>query len=327
MKEGQGTAFWHSSVLLEEAIEQLRVRPEGIYVDGTLGGGGHAREVCKRLEGGHFYGIDQDEDAIRAAGERLADFAGRITLIRDNYCNMRARLGLEGVWQVDGILLDLGVSSHQFDSAERGFSYRFDAPLDMRMDRRQALTAGDIVNRYSEEELCRIIRNYGEERFAKNIAKSIVRARAERPIETTFELNEAIRRAVPAKLRQEGHPSRKTYQALRIACNRELEVLEGTLDDMVDMLRPGGRLCVITFHSLEDRIVKNHFRKNEAPCTCPPEFPVCVCGKVSRGTVITRKPIAPGERELAENIRSRSAKLRTFQKSLETEIERRQGAV
>ncbi len=284
-------------------------------MDGTLGGGGHALEVCRRLTTGHLYGIDQDCSAVRAAGERLAAFRERVTVIRDNYRNMRAALGQEGVESADGILLDLGVSSYQFDSQERGFSYRFDAPLDMRMDQRQELTAGEIVNNYSESELYRIIRDYGEDRFAKNIAKHIVRTRALGPIRTTFELNEIIRAAVPAKMRRDGHPSRQTFQALRIECNGELEALESSLEDFIDILKPGGRLCIITFHSLEDRIVKNIFRKNESPCTCPPEFPVCVCGKVSKGTVVTRKPIVPTEKELEENSRSRSAKLRVFEKA------------
>ncbi len=307
--------FAHYSVLLAETIEELHVKPEGIYVDGTLGGGGHALEVCRRLTTGHLYGIDQDCSAVRAAGERLAAFRERVTVIRDNYRNMRAALGQEGVESADGILLDLGVSSYQFDSQERGFSYRFDAPLDMRMDQRQELTAGEIVNNYSESELYRIIRDYGEDRFANNIAKHIVRTRALRPIRTTFELNEIIRAAVPAKMRRDGHPSRQTFQALRIECNGELEALESSLEDFIDILKPGGRLCIITFHSLEDRIVKNIFRKNESPCTCPPEFPVCVCGKVSKGTVVTRKPIVPTEKELEENSRSRSAKLRVFEKA------------
>ncbi len=307
--------FAHYSVLLAETIEELHVKPEGIYVDGTLGGGGHALEVCRRLTTGHLYGIDQDCSAVRAAGERLAAFRERVTVIRDNYRNMRAALGQEGVESADGILLDLGVSSYQFDSQERGFSYRFDAPLDMRMDQRQELTAGEIVNNYSESELYRIIRDYGEDRFAKNIAKHIVRTRALRPIRTTFELNEIIRAAVPAKMRRDGHPSRQTFQALRIECKGELEALESSLEDFIDILKPGGRLCIITFHSLEDRIVKNIFRKNESPCTCPPEFPVCVCGKVSKGTVVTRKPIVPTEKELEENSRSRSAKLRVFEKA------------
>lgn len=307
--------FRHYSVLLEETIEQLHVKPDGIYVDGTLGGGGHAFQVCRRLENGHLYGIDQDGEAISAAEKRLSSFADKTTFIRDNYCNMRAALAAEGVEKADGIVIDLGVSSYQFDNQERGFSYRFDAPLDMRMDRRQTLTARDIVNGYPESELCRIIRDYGEDRFAKIIAKRIVGARADKPIETTFELNEIIKAAIPAKMRQNGHPSRQTYQAIRIECNRELEVLRDSLDDFIDILNPGGRLCIITFHSLEDRIVKTAFKKNENPCTCPPEFPVCVCGKVSKGTVVTKKPILPGERELEENSRSKSAKLRVFERT------------
>ena len=250
-----------------------------------------------------------------AAKERLAAFGDRATLLRDNYCNMRAALSAEGVKGADGIVIDLGVSSYQFDNQERGFSYRFDAALDMRMDRRQTLTARDIVNGYPESDLCRIIRDYGEDRFAKAIAKHIARARQEKPIETTFELNEIIRGAVPARMRRDGHPSRQTFQAIRIECNRELEVLRDSLDDFIDILNPGGRLCVITFHSLEDRLVKAAFRKNENPCTCPPEFPVCVCGKVSKGTVVTKKPILPGEEELAQNSRSKSAKLRVFEKT------------
>ena len=305
--------FGHYSVLLAETMEQLQVKPDGIYVDGTLGGGGHAYEVCKLLTTGHLYGIDQDEDAIRAAGERLAPFGSKITLFRENYCNMKSLLGAEGVEKVDGILLDLGVSSYQLDREERGFSYRFDAPLDMRMDRRRTLTAREIVNQYSESDLYRIIRDYGEEQFAKNIAKHIVRTRADKPIESTYELNEVIRAAIPAKMRRDRHPSKRTFQAIRIECNGELDVLQNSLDDFIDMLKPGGKLCVITFHSLEDRIVKMTFRRNESPCTCPPEFPVCVCGKVSRGTVVTRKPIIPAQGELEENSRSKSAKLRVFQ--------------
>ena len=321
MEERYEASFMHYSVLLEETIEQLHIKPDGIYVDGTLGGGGHAFEVCGRLGSGHCFGIDQDGDAVLAAKERLAPFEGKITFLRDNFCNMRNRLAEEGVRKVDGILLDLGVSSYQFDNWERGFSYRYDAPLDMRMDRRQTLTAGEIVNGYPESSLYRIIRDYGEERFAKNIAKYITEARAQKRIETTFELNEIIKAAIPAKMRKEGHPSRRTYQAIRIECNRELEVLKDSLDDMIDMLKPGGRLCVITFHSLEDRIVKTNFKKNETPCTCPPDFPVCVCGKISKGTVVTRKPIVPGEKELAENPRSRSAKLRVFERGNESEKE------
>ncbi len=307
--------FNHYSVLLTETIEQLHVKPEGIYVDGTLGGGGHAFEVCSRLTTGHFYGIDQDDAAIRAASERLAPFEDKVTILRNNYCNLRAALTAEGVEKADGILLDLGVSSYQLDTEERGFSYRYDAPLDMRMDQRQTLSARDIVNEYSENDLYRIIRDYGEEKFAKNIAKHIVRARADKPLETTYELNEIIKAAIPARMRQNGHPSKQTFQAVRIECNRELDVLKSSLDDFIELLNPGGRLCVITFHSLEDRIVKTIFRKNENPCTCPPEFPVCVCGTVSKGRVVTKKAILPSEQEILENSRSKSAKLRVFEKS------------
>lgn len=306
--------FTHYSVLLTETIEELQVKPDGIYVDGTLGGGGHAYQVCSRLAGGHFYGFDQDADAVCAAGSRLAPFGDRVTILHDNYQNIRMNLEARGIEGVDGILLDLGVSSHQLDAGDRGFSYRFDAPLDMRMDRRQTLTARNIVNDYSESELYRVIRDYGEDKFAKNIAKHIVKARADKPVETTFELNEIIRRAVPAKMRQDGHPSRQTFQAIRIECNRELEVLEDSLEDLIGLLNPGGRFCVITFHSLEDRLVKTTFRKQENPCTCPDSFPICTCGRVSAGRVVTRKPILPGEKELAENSRSRSARLRVFEK-------------
>lgn len=305
--------FSHYSVLLAETIEQLHVRPEGIYVDGTLGGGGHAWEVCRRLTTGHFYGVDQDDAAVKAAGKRLEPFGDKVTILRNNYCNIKNALSERGITKVDGILLDLGVSSYQLDESERGFSYRFDAPLDMRMDRRQKTTAKDIINGYSESDLYRLIRDYGEDRFAKNIAKHIVTARADKPVETTFELNEIIKAAIPAKMRKDGHPSKQTFQAVRIECNRELEVLRDSLEDFIEMLNPGGRLCVITFHSLEDRIVKTIFKKNESPCTCPPEFPVCVCGKVPKGRVVTRKPILPGEKELAENSRSKSAKLRVFE--------------
>lgn len=307
--------FNHYSVMLKETVDELHVRPEGIYVDGTLGGAGHAFQVCKQLTTGHFYGIDQDDAAIEAASDRLKIYGDKVTIIRNNYCNAKAALEELGVTGVDGIVLDLGVSSYQLDTQERGFSYRFDAPLDMRMDRRQTLTARDIVNEYSETEIFHIIRDYGEDSFAKNIAKHIVKARSEKPIETTFELNEVIKAAIPAKMRQNGHPSKQTFQALRIALNRELEVLRNSLDDFIDLLNPGGRLCIITFHSLEDRIVKTAFKTNENPCTCPSHFPVCVCGKVSKGTVITRKPILPSDKELEENSRSKSAKLRVFEKA------------
>lgn len=306
--------FNHYSVLLQETIENLNIKPDGIYVDGTLGGGGHAYEVCKRLSGGKFYGIDQDDAAITAASERLAEFGRTVTVIRNNYCNAKAALAEVGVEKVDGIVLDLGVSSYQLDTGERGFSYRFDAPLDMRMDRRQTLTAKDIVNTYSEMDLFRIIRDYGEDKFAKNIAKHIVAARQNKEIETTGELNEIIKAAIPAKMRQNGHPSKQTYQAIRIECNRELEVLKNALDDLIDLLNPGGRLCIITFHSLEDRIVKTAFKNKENPCTCPAEFPVCVCGKTPVGKVVSKKPILPGKEELEVNSRSKSAKLRVFEK-------------
>ncbi|MBR3606613.1 MAG: 16S rRNA (cytosine(1402)-N(4))-methyltransferase RsmH [Lachnospiraceae bacterium] len=307
--------FNHFSVLLEETITGLKVKPEGIYVDGTLGGGGHAYQVCKRLTTGRFIGIDQDEDAIRAAGRRLEEFSPKVTIIRSNYCRMKEVLKEAGVEAVDGIVLDLGVSSFQLDTVERGFSYRFDTKLDMRMDNRQSLTAREIVNEYSEKELYRIIRDYGEDQFAKNIAKHMVKAREIQPIETTFQLNEIIKAAIPAKMRKTGgHPSKKTFQAIRIECNHELEVLRDTLEDMIELLNPGGRLCIITFHSLEDRLVKNAFNKAENPCICPSHFPVCVCGNKPKGKVVTRKPILPSEKELGENSRSKSAKLRVFEK-------------
>lgn len=308
-------AFEHKSVLLEETIDNLNIKPEGIYVDGTLGGAGHSIEIAKRLTNGRLIGIDQDEAAIKAASERLIDFKDKVTIVRSNYCNIKQVLGDLDIQKVDGIMLDLGVSSYQLDTPERGFSYREDAPLDMRMDTRNELTAKDIVNNYSEMELFHIIRDYGEDNFAKNIAKHIVRMREEKPLETTFELNEAIKAAIPMKLRiNGGHPSKRTFQAIRIELNRELDVLKDTLQDMVELLAPGGRLCIITFHSLEDRIVKATFKRFENPCTCPPSFPVCVCGKESYGKVISRKPILPSQEELEYNKRSKSAKLRVFEK-------------
>ena len=309
-------AFKHKSVLLEETVDGLAIKPDGIYVDGTLGGGGHAFEVCSRLnEQGRFIGIDQDAAAIEAASERLRDFGEKVTIIRSNYCEMKSRLHEIGVDKVDGIVIDLGVSSYQLDTAERGFSYRVDAPLDMRMDQRQQLTAREIVNTYSEADLFRVIRDYGEDKFAKNIAKHIVIERQKAPIETTGQLNEIIRHAIPMKFQKNtGHPAKRTFQAIRIELNRELDVLRESLDDMIEMLNPGGRICIITFHSLEDRIVKSAFRKNENPCICPSHFPVCVCGNVSKGKVITRKPILPSEEELEYNSRSKSAKLRIFER-------------
>ena len=309
--------FKHKSVLLNECIDHLRIRPDGIYVDGTLGGGGHSYEICRRLSGnGRLIGIDQDAAAIKAAAGRLEEFADRVTIVRSNYCNMRAELAKLGITSVDGVILDLGVSSYQLDDADRGFTYREDVPLDMRMDQRQPLTARDVVNEYSEMELYRIIRDYGEDKFAKNIAKHIVSARKQKDIETTGELIHIIKAAIPAKVRAAGgHPAKRTFQAIRIEVNHELDVLRDTLDDMIDLLDDGGRICIITFHSLEDRIVKTIYRKNENPCICPPEFPVCVCGRKSKGRVITRKPILPSAEELEENSRSKSAKLRVFERA------------
>ena len=309
--------FNHYSVLLNETIENLNIKPDGIYVDGTLGGGGHAYQVASRLsEKGRLIGIDQDADAIAAAGERLKEFGDKITIIRSNYANMKEELHRIGVEKVDGIVLDLGVSSFQLDTPERGFTYRDEnAPLDMRMDDRQSLTAKDIVNGYSEMDLYRIIRDYGEDKFAKNIAKHIVQERAKKPIETTGELTEIIRASIPMKVQVTGgHPAKRTFQAIRIELNKELEVLQNNLDDIIDLLNPGGRICIITFHSLEDRIVKTNFKRNENPCTCPSDFPVCVCGKKSKGKVVTRKPILPSEEELEVNSRSKSAKLRVFER-------------
>ena len=308
--------FKHKSVLLEETIDGLNIKPEGIYVDGTLGGAGHASEVCRRLSAkGRFIGIDQDQDAIVAASDRLAAYEDRVTIIRSNYCYMANELHSLGIQKVNGIVLDLGVSSYQLDNEERGFTYRTDAPLDMRMDQRQSRTAADIVNGYEEKELYRIIRDYGEDQFAKNIAKHIVAARQQSPIRTTGELTEIIRQSIPMKRQVTGgHPAKRTFQAIRIELNRELDVLRESLDGMIDLLDDGGRICIITFHSLEDRIVKTIFRKNENPCTCPSDFPVCVCGKKSKGKVITRKPILPTTAEQEENPRSKSAKLRIFER-------------
>ena len=307
--------FNHTSVLLWETIENLEIKPDGIYVDGTLGGGGHSFHICEKLgENGRLIGIDQDADAICAATKRLEQFSDKVLVIRNNYCNMKTALAEHGIDKVDGIVLDLGVSSFQLDTVERGFSYKYDTALDMRMDTRQTLTARDIVNDYSEMELFRIIRDYGEDQFAKNIAKHIVAERSKAPIETTYQLNEIIKASIPAKFRQNGHPSKKTFQAIRIECNRELDVLKDTMDDMISLLKDGGRLCIITFHSLEDRIVKSAFKKYENPCECPPGFPVCVCGKKQLGKVISRKPILPSEEEMETNSRSKSAKLRVFEK-------------
>ncbi len=308
-------SFEHKPVLLNEVIEGLNIKPDGIYTDGTLGGAGHSSQILMRLsEKGRLIGIDQDEEAIAAATDRIGRDE-RVSIVRNNYSELPEVLKELHIDAVDGILLDLGVSSHQLDTAYRGFSYKSDAPLDMRMDQRQRITAADIVNGYEERELARVIREYGEEKFAQNIAKHIVQARAEKPIETTFELNEIIKISIPARMRQDGHPSKRTFQAIRIECNRELEVLKDSIEGMIDVLKPGGRLAIITFHSLEDRIVKNAFRTAENPCICPPDFPKCVCGRVSKGRTVNKKPITATEEELRENSRSKSAKLRIFERS------------
>lgn len=312
--------FKHKSVLLEETVDSLNVKPGGIYVDGTLGGGGHSLEICKRLNGqGRLIGIDQDQDAINAATKRLEEYKDLVTIVRSNYEEIADVLRSLDIESVDGIVLDLGVSSYQLDDAERGFSYMADAPLDMRMDQRNSKTAKDIVNEYSEMELYRVIRDYGEDKFAKNIAKNIVKAREEKEIETTFELRDIIEKSIPKKFKVKGgHPAKRTFQAIRIELNRELDVLEGTIDTMIELLNDEGRLSIITFHSLEDRIVKSRFKTNENPCICPPEFPVCVCGRVSKGKVITRKPILPSPKEMKVNSRAKSAKLRVFKKKKES---------
>ncbi len=308
--------FMHKSVLLEEAVDGLKVKPDGVYVDGTLGGAGHAERVCGKLSAkGRFIGIDQDQDAIIAATRRLEKYMGNTTIVRSNYCYMVQELKKLEIKKVDGILLDLGVSSYQLDHAERGFTYQEDVPLDMRMDQRAARTARDLVNEYSEKELFRVIRDYGEDKFARNIARRIVDYRENKSIETTGELAGIIKEAIPMKYRKmPGHPAKRTFQALRIELNGELEVLENSLESMIEILKDQGRICVITFHSLEDRIVKNIFKKSENPCTCPRDFPVCVCGKKPLGRVITRKPILPSQEELNANRRSKSAKLRVFER-------------
>ena len=309
--------FTHISVLLNKVLEGLNIKPDGIYVDGTLGGAGHSFEIAKRLDaGGRLIGIDRDNNAIAAATKRLEPYKDRVTIVRDNYLNTLDILDTLGIKAIDGMLLDLGVSSHQFDEGERGFSYREDAPLDMRMDRRDELTAFEVVNGYSEQELFRIIRDYGEDSFAKNIAKHIVRARNEKPIETTFELADVIKAAIPARVREgKGHPAKKTFQAIRIEVNSELDILKDSINGLIDVLKPGGRLCIISFHSLEDKIVKNAFRTAEDPCICPKDFPVCVCGRKSKGKVITRKAVTAGVEELEMNNRAHSAKLRVFEKA------------
>lgn len=309
--------FSHVSVLLNETVDNLNIKPDGIYVDGTLGGGGHSFLIASRLgDKGRLIGIDQDSDAIEAATKRLQVFGDKVTIVRNNYCNIARVLDELGIDKVDGIMLDLGVSSYQLDTVDRGFTYNYDTELDMRMDQRSAITAKNIVNEYSEMELFRIIRDYGEDRFAKNIAKHICLARQTKPINTTFELVDIIKAAIPAKVRATGgHPAKRTFQAIRIELNRELEVLDDSIDTMINRLNDKGRLCIITFHSLEDRIVKTRFKNCENPCICPPEFPVCVCGNKSKGKIISRKPILPSESELEINSRSKSAKLRVFERN------------
>lgn len=303
---------YHLPVLLKECIEGLDIKPEGIYVDGTLGGGGHSLEIAKRLKTGRLIGIDQDENAIAEASLKLKGYEN-VTFVHSNFSRIKEVLNELKIKKCDGFLLDLGVSSHQLDEAKRGFSYMQDGPLDMRMNREEALTAADIVNKYSEKKLSEIIFNFGEERWAKRIAEFIVKARSEKPIETTFELVDVIKRAIPKGARMEGpHPAKRTFQAIRIEVNNELGIIENTLLDMANHLNPGGRICVITFHSLEDRLVKNTFKKLQDPCECPKEFPVCVCGKVPLGKIVTRKPIEPLKEEVLNNPRARSAKLRIF---------------
>lgn len=306
--------FHHISVLLNECIDNLNIKPDGIYVDGTMGGGGHSLEIAKRLTTGRLICIDQDPNAHEAAGKRLAEYKDRITFVRDNFGNIKSILDSLGIEKIDGMLLDIGVSSHQLDEAERGFSYQQDAPLDMRMNPDRPFSAYDVVNGYDEDELDRVIFTYGEERWARRIARFIVKEREAKPIETTGELVDIIKKAVPKGARKDGpHPAKRTFQAIRIEVNGELEVLQRAIDDVAARLAVGGRLCIITFHSLEDRIVKEAFRKQENPCICPPQFPVCVCGKKPLGRVITRKPILPSKEELEENPRSRSAKLRVLE--------------
>ncbi len=311
----ENQVFSHRSVLLDECIEALDIKPEGTYIDGTAGGGGHSFEIAKRLSGGHLIAIDQDEAAIAAAGKRLAVYGERVQLVRSNFCEIADvcdRLELGGI---DGLLLDLGVSSYQLDTAERGFSYQADAPLDMRMDKRRTLSAYDVVNTYDEAELKRILFEYGEERYSASIAAAIVRERQKKPIVTTLALSDLIRSAIPAHAREGGHhPAKRSFQAIRIEVNGELDVIAPAIRAAVARLNTGGRVAIITFHSLEDRIVKQTFASLAQGCTCPKGFPICVCGNKPTVKVITRKPILPSAEELAENPRSRSAKLRVAEK-------------
>ncbi len=308
--------FLHIPVLLNETIGLLSVKPSGVYLDGTAGGGGHSYEIAKRLtEGGRLFSTDRDGEAVLAAEKRLSPFKDRVTVIRGNYADYREHLAPYGVRKLDGILLDLGVSSHQFDDPERGFSYRSDGPLDMRMDERDGVTAADILNGYSERELYTVLRDYGEEPFAKNIAKHICLRREEEPFKTTFQLVDCIKAAIPAKVREKGgHPAKRTFQALRIETNGELQALRTALETMIDDLNEGGRIAVISFHSLEDRMVKQAFRTAENPCVCPPDFPVCVCGRKPKGFQVTKRPVTASDEELERNPRAKSAKLRVFER-------------
>ena len=307
--------FVHRSVLLDECIDALDIKPDGIYLDGTLGGAGHSREIVQRLTTGRLIGVDRDTVALEAAKERLAPWMDRVTLVHDNFANLTAILDRLSLDRIDGMLFDLGVSSPQLDDASRGFSYMADAPLDMRMDRDGGLTAYDVVNTWPREELRRILFDYGEERYAPLIAAAVERRREEKPIETTLELVDVIKSAMPPQaLREKQHPAKRSFQAIRIAVNDELGSVERMLSGAVDRLNPGGRLAVITFHSLEDRIVKNAMQQAAKGCTCPPEFPVCVCGKKPKVKILTRKPIVSGEEELNENPRARSAKLRVAER-------------
>ena len=309
--------FHHVSVLLDECIEGLAIKPEGTYVDGTLGGAGHSSHIAAKLTTGHHIGIDRDPIALKAAGERLKPYADRVTLVHSNFCEIKSVLDNLNIEGVDGILLDLGVSSHQLDTAERGFSYHAEAKLDMRMSQ-EGLSAYDVVNGYSQEELTRILRDYSEEKFASKIAWFIVKEREEAPIETTGQLVEIIKKAIPAAARREGgHPAKRTFQAIRIEVNNELGVLRQCISDSFDRLAIDGRFCIITFHSLEDRITKQMFAEFTKGCTCPPEFPICVCGKKPRAKLISRKPIEPSKEELERNNRSRSSKLRVLEKILD----------
>lgn len=319
MTEEREDSFSHVPVLLNEVIEELNIKRDGIYLDGTLGGGGHSFEIAKRLkEGGRLIGLDRDDEAIRAAKEKLSGFSDLITIVRENYGSIKRVARELSIEAFDGILLDLGVSSHQLDENSRGFSYSDDnSPLDMRMDRRDEKTAEDILNSYPEEDLERVIRLYGEEKFSRQIAANIVKTREKERLKTSGQLNDIIRKSIPEKFRRTGgNPSKRTFQALRIEVNDELSVLEDSIEDMVDLLSDKGRLCIITFHSLEDRIVKEGFKKNEDPCICPPDFPVCVCGRRSKGKVLTRKAIIPGQEELVSNKRAKSARLRVFERRL-----------